>query len=33
MLQSPMTKLAATFQAGMQNLARTLDALKENKNN
>ncbi len=32
MLQSPMTKLAATLQASMQKLVRTLDALKEAKN-
>jgi len=31
MLQVPMTKLAGTLQASMQKLARTLDAVKENK--
>lgn len=31
MLQSPMTKLAATLQASMQKLVRTLDAVKDSK--
>lgn len=31
LLQSPMTKLAATLQASMQKLAGTLDAVKDSK--
>ena len=33
LLQSPLTKLAGTLQASMQKFVRTLDALKDTKNN